>query len=63
MTDNPPTRFTVREWCRDLADKRRRLAQLKTADAALAVQKSKATMNEEAQRIRASFVVLAGGKA
>lgn len=59
MTSLPtPTRFSVREWCRDLADKRRHLAKVKTAEAALAVQRSKNTMNAEAKRLRASFTVL-----
>lgn len=52
----------VRGYCMDLSIQRRALAKQKSADCALKVQKAKASMNDGAREMRASFKVLAGGK-
>lgn len=58
-----PTPSSVSAYCRYLALQRRELDKAKSPAAALAVQTAKTTMNDAAKRLRASFVVLAGGKA
>lgn len=63
MTDRVLTPSSVSAYCRYLATQRRELAKNPSANAALAVQIAKATMNEGARKLRASFVVLPGGKA